>query len=378
MFPRPSNGSAIPALAPASVVPGHRAEHPQQVGFTLIEALVVIAIVSILAALLLPAIQSAREAARRIRCANNLKQIGLALQSYHDAVGCLPPGRVLTYDPRFAGTKPPCTSPIVDKSIFIDILKYIEYSTQYNSINNNLTIFGWENLTVHDISVAAFSCPSDPDSGYPFEGDTRQLTSIGLVARGAVYTVSPTNYAGCFGSYHVDSIPRLANRCVVPPRLSAQANGCFGDYSPVTLSSITDGTASTMFVAERSLYVMKSLDDVIPGFSKRYGWYFSGNWGDSLFATFYPPNMMHRVSLGAGAAHAYAASSQHPGGLNALMGDGSVRFIRDTIQTWNHDNFTGAPAGSVLAPDGWWSNLPPSGVWQAYGTRSGAEIIGSD
>ena len=155
----------------------HRASG-RSLGFTLVELMVAISIISLLVGLLLPAAQSAREAARRAQCSNNLRQFGLALQNYHDAFGSLPPGRIKSYDPRYSGPKPPCTSSIVDKSLEVFALGFMEQTTLYNAINQDLAIIGGENSTVHSIAVSAFACPSDPMSGWPRRPQSRRADGI--------------------------------------------------------------------------------------------------------------------------------------------------------------------------------------------------------
>ncbi|WP_435016146.1 DUF1559 domain-containing protein [Tundrisphaera sp. TA3] len=125
--------------------------------FTLIELLVVIAIIAVLIALLLPAVQAAREAARRAQCVNNLKQLGLAAQNYHDLGGCFPGNSY---------TSPVATSPFntsfVNFSCFVRMLPMFEQQAMFNAINFAGTQYDPPNITIAGVKVAALACPSDP------------------------------------------------------------------------------------------------------------------------------------------------------------------------------------------------------------------------
>jgi len=348
----------------------------RRAGFTLIELLVVVAIIAILIGMTLPAVQAAREAARRAQCQNQLKQIGLAIHSYNDAFGSLPPGRMMTYDPRFAGANPPCTSTIVDKGVLAMVLPFIEQSALYNSINQDLTIFGRENRTAQSQVVGVYACPSDSGAPGPRAMDPQILIDSGLAAAGERPQAAYTSYSASYGSFFIQAIPRSTTRCLVPSQLAAQADGAFNDISPIRLGSVSDGLSHTVFASEKATAAFVQLVPIDPSVAGKYGWYFSGNYGDTLFTSFYPPNPFKKVSTIASSARLFAASSLHPGGVNVLMGDGSVRFVKDTINSWSFDPLTGQPAGAVQVAGGWWESVPVSGVWQALGTRAGGEVGG--
>jgi prepilin-type processing-associated H-X9-DG protein len=343
-------------------------------GFSLVEVLVVVGIVCLLAGLLVPAAQSARGAARRAQCANNLRQFGIALHTYHDSYGCLPPGRMKSYDPRYAGPSPPCSSAIADKGIQIFLLPLMEQAALFNAINQDLTILGVENQAVHTASVSTYACPDDPMSGVAREIYAGALDQYGDPdPPGGRHRMVFTSYAGSMGSLEVLALPLPGNRCRPSPLAVAQCDGVFHDVSPIRFAAITDGLSNTMAMAERSTTVHQNLNVVHPDLFGKYGWYITGNWGDTLFTALYPPNAYKTVAVGAVPAQVNSASSLHPGGLNILMGDGSVRFVKETIQGWPFDAATGLPEGAALTQGGWWANLPPRGVWQALSTRARGE-----
>ena len=351
-----------------------RGDDNPRAGFTLIEVVVVVGVIALLIAIVLPAVQSAREAARRAQCASNLKQIGLGLAQYEGVAGCLPPGRIKTFDPRYAGTNPPCTSTLIDKSYEVGILPFGEQAALYNAINQSLAVVGGENSTTHAAVVAAYACPSDDGAGSPRDLPANALGRYGLVdPPGGRQRMAGTSYAACTGSVEVIALPLVSNRCRPDPLAQRQNDGCFHDLAPVTLAAITDGLSQTLFVLERATGPLRGVDAFRPDEFARHGWWITGNWGDTLATAFYPPNAFRRVSLAAPAAQFGAGSSLHPGGLNALLGDGSVRFIRESIESWPFSPITGNPAGATQAGLGPWANLPRPGVWQALATRAGGE-----
>jgi len=333
-------------------------------GFTLVESLVAIALIGLLIALLLPAVQSAREAARRASCTNNLRQIGQALHSYHVSLGCFPPGRLLAHDPRqlyFSNVS--CSGPI-DRSFLIAILPQAEQAPLYNSFNLSVWILAPENTTGHAVSVGLYLCPSDPEASRPRR---RAFDDFAWEPPSDHAAKACSSYGGFGASQVATALPDPRRGCTIDPRSAARSDGCFGDVPPISFASITDGLSLTLMVADRSTTILQRIDDYAdPHLPDHAGWWVFGDVGHTLLAGAFPPNVFKRKPPGVSnlAAWASSTSSLHAGGVNGLMADGSVRFIKETIDA------------SPIEPSqvAVYANATP-GLWQKLITRNGGEAI---
>jgi prepilin-type N-terminal cleavage/methylation domain-containing protein len=307
-------------------------------GFTLIELLVVIAIIAILVALLLPAVQQAREAARRTQCKNNLKQIGLALHNYHDIYNVFPPGRVRnTY------------SGIVDAWYTGNIawqpriLPQMEQTNIYNRIDWNLGqgtsgtdghggVNGANPGGARRQIIPGFRCPSDPGTG-----GVPWIRPDGVAVTGAAANTgyASNNYAAAVG---------------VSTRLTASPPGLFGQNTRRGMRDITDGTSNTVIVSEIVIgfYRVNTNDSgnntpCLDG-AKNTGstvqtgmsWFYSYFPQSAFFSSYLPPNGK-TLDCGVNSDRVNVPSrSVHTGGVQCLLGDGSARFITENIDiaTW--------------------------------------------
>lgn len=195
-------------------------------GFTLIELLVVIAIIAVLVALLLPAVQQAREAARRSQCQNNLKQIGLSLHNYVGTHSTLPPGYISVVNSSGNDTGPGWGWGTM-------LLPHLDQAPLFTSLNLNLPIEAPSNAVSRIAAVKLFLCPTD-DALQKFPALTRNLSTG--VPTGLICEVSSANYVGMYGTTE-------------PPQTS---DGTFFRNSRVRPQDVTDGLSQTIFVGERS------------------------------------------------------------------------------------------------------------------------------
>ncbi len=261
----------------------------------------------------------------------------------------------------------PARRRFIDKGLLIYLLPTLEQTTLYNTINQNLTILGAENQTVHTVSVSTFVCPDDPTAGYPRDVPANDLAPFGLPdpPSGRQRMVF-SNYVGSAGPFPTLGLPLPLNHCQVTSQARAQNSGAFCDVSPLNAASISDGLSHTIFLAEKATITLQPLTAVTPLPFEQYGWYVAGNWGDTLFTCFYRPNAFRTTAPLGSPAFINSASSLHPGGLNVAMGDGSVHFVKETINCWPTDRLSGQPSGCAEAKRSDGRTSPPL----AFGKRS--------
>ncbi len=335
-------------------------------GFTLIELLVVIAIIGVLIALLLPAVQSAREAARRAQCTNNLKQIGLSMHNYESANGAFPPAKIYSGSCNYSNGG---LGFVLNTTAFTMLLGYMEQTPLYNAYNfshassrsawqtnmsdggtANTTLIGYPevNTTVVGAMVASFVCPSDI---YPatVHADVAGSGAYAMEnARQSNYLLNAAYYTdyNCPGGLGKG----LPNRSYL---------GTFFNDMSMTIGGIKDGTSNTFMVGES----VQSEGH----YSGSYGPYWGAGTHTSTHGRILPPS----VATAQGCApngpsgvfyptaaltirnkpYAWVFSSFHSGGVNMAMCDGSVRFIKNSINLYSWWGLATVSGNEVLGAD---------------------------
>jgi prepilin-type N-terminal cleavage/methylation domain-containing protein/prepilin-type processing-associated H-X9-DG protein len=365
-----------------------------RIGFTLVELLVVIAIIGILVGLLLPAVQAAREAARRMQCGNNLKQIGLALHNYESAFKRFSAmqtgsGTINSGAQRYAMSGHYALLPFLEQQPLYDQFLVADWAPWDNGGNT-------APRNVCNRRVPYLECPSSSGLAEPTDPNrTRGLSNYGFCA-GDNYAAAQTFIGG---------IEERGNAAEAAKKLPINNRGIFGRGNFPRIGEISDGTSNTLAVVEyRRPNSVQSIGMVLliasdpasyAPLSCRAQWngrnfvnqslVFTGDtargyraWAGNVFfngvTTILPPNSPScMVSTGAASPHwfsgIYSAGSEHTGGVQAAMADGSVRFISQNIDTGNL---------GIVAPTANGGGLSPYGVWGAMGTKSGGETASSN
>ena len=324
---------------------GHRGDRAFS-AFTLVELLVVIAIIGVLVGLLLPAVQSAREAARRMQCTNNLKQVGLALHTYHDSLRRIPPGGIwwtnaLT-DPNFQNNR---------GSMLLHLTQFIEQGNTYRLFDFNRPpeyqlVPGSPTEYIAGQVISVYRCPSDNSPTY--NAEVRDGVAAGKLAL--------FSYAGSKGPTSTGD--NAAGRC--PERAAWDTyNFSTNDQTPAgpftrlgriytaKLAEVTDGLSNTLFIGE----VRGNCS--LPA---TRGWVHGSNL-NGMISTIYPINYDScSKDLSRGPCRwwdnwstNFGFKSLHTGGANFALGDGSVHFVSQTIDHWTYQYLGGKAEGKVAS-----------------------------
>ncbi|MCE9565882.1 MAG: DUF1559 domain-containing protein [Planctomycetes bacterium] len=313
----------------------------------MIELLVVIAIIAILIGLLLPAVQKVREAAARMQCSNNLKQIGVALHNHHDARGQFPRGGTISP----AGT--------YGHSWWILILPYIEQGSLYNQFDIKGTTASWTGLVyatrneyngtlLAGKELKMLFCPSSP---------LHKFVLVGSIAGTTNGVASPT-YVGITGSVsHSTMLNRDSETYPHNGTGQISRGGVLVSHEDHKISEITDGTSNTIIVAEQSDYCLNSSKAKVDCRSD-FGHSFSMGPGPAtenrhwnLTTVRYAVNDKTWENKGVGDTY-YGTNrplqSVHPGGIMVLLGDGGVRLLTQSVTLTNLYNLTNRNDGQVI------------------------------
>jgi prepilin-type N-terminal cleavage/methylation domain-containing protein/prepilin-type processing-associated H-X9-DG protein len=343
-------------------------------GFTLIELLVVIAIIAVLIALLLPAVQSAREAARRASCINNLKQIGLAIHNYETSHLRLPPG-ALTYQEPYDSVQTKLV-PRRQHTMFSFILPFMEQTPIYNAINFSVAAYtdisapqgtvpsidaGQMNSTAFHNKLASYICPSD----------FLQKTDVN-----GPNVYSQGSYAAMAGTINILDLFWGIPPCCGSNTIEIEPNGVFGKNFSYRESDISDGMSNTIFVGELSRF--KNDPEDLLNFWSRQGNFVvsSGTTRAEGIAVAVPrinanlqvPEPAPGNSLNKGAGPPWGPlnwmtnpvnwergqagfRSQHPGGANFLFGDGSVKWLKQTMDVITYQKLSTKSGGEIVNSD---------------------------
>lgn len=292
-------------------------------GFTLVELLVVIAIIGVLMGLLLPAVQMARESARRIQCTNNLKQIGLALQNYESAKRSFPAGFVSEVTGPWPGGGNDAVPEVGPGwSVFARLLPYMEQDNLHSTINFKLPISNPANQAARRTPVPGFMCPSDTWK----ESVTVWPTSLGI------NDLAPLSYVGCVGGGDPANAPGYTAMYEQTP-----FNGMFHRNVAIRVAEITDGTSNTIGIGERaSMFTPNGWAGVIPGAQTVFSPWWAQRRGQIVGATARPAITMVSVHVRTGGPSSPTGSpggfwSPHSGGCLFLLMDGSTHTVATDV-----------------------------------------------